>query len=229
MKNKKHEILLGLTTTPKSDWRNKVEEMKKFGIKKIALFPTFLEIDQRKELYGLLEAIDDLEIPHVHLRDQDMEEWELDWFKARGASNFNIHMGGLHNPILKQYSENIFIENHIFDSISLEELESCGGICIDFQHLEITKKKFPHVAEDIETCMDKFPVGCCHIAPLPKIKNIFHRFINNAWVHYMISIDELDYVEKYREYLPYYVSIELENSFEVQLKAKAHLERILDS
>jgi len=44
----------------------------------------------------------------------------------------------------------------------------------------------------------------------------------------MVSIDELDYVEKYREYLPYYISIELENSFEDQLKAKAHLERILD-
>ncbi|MDD5464316.1 MAG: hypothetical protein PHP62_04145, partial [Candidatus Moranbacteria bacterium] len=65
----KHEILLGLTTTPKSDWRGKVEEMKKFGIKQIALFPTFLKIDDRKELYKLLEDIDGLEIPHVHLRD----------------------------------------------------------------------------------------------------------------------------------------------------------------
>mgnify|MGYP000054681782 CR=1 FL=1 len=45
----KHEILLGLTTTPNSDWKGKVEEMKKFGIKKIALFPTFLPIEKRKE------------------------------------------------------------------------------------------------------------------------------------------------------------------------------------
>jgi len=39
----KRNILLGLTTTPRSDWRGKVEEIKKFKIKELALFPTFLK------------------------------------------------------------------------------------------------------------------------------------------------------------------------------------------
>lgn len=70
----KHKILLGLTTTPKSDWREKVKEIEKFGIKELALFPTFLSPDERKELYTLLEKTKIKNIPHVHLRD-DMEEW----------------------------------------------------------------------------------------------------------------------------------------------------------
>jgi len=49
------KILLGLTTTPKSDWREKVREIEKFRIKEIALFPTMLEMKGRKKLYGLLE------------------------------------------------------------------------------------------------------------------------------------------------------------------------------
>ena len=53
MGNKK--ILLGLTTTPGSDWRKKVSEIDKLGLKELALFPTCLNEQERKELYGLLE------------------------------------------------------------------------------------------------------------------------------------------------------------------------------
>ena len=50
------KILLGLTTiTPGGEWRNKIKEIDELGLKEIALFPTCLKIDERKELYQLLE------------------------------------------------------------------------------------------------------------------------------------------------------------------------------
>lgn len=225
----KHEILLGLTTTPHSDWRGKVEEMKKFGIRRIALFPTFLNVEQRKELYILLEGIEDLEIPHVHLREEDMEAWEMEWFEARGALAYNIHMGKSENDALKSYREKIFIENNPFKSISEDQFESCAGICLDFQHWQVAKKINKKVAQKSEQHAKRFPIGCCHMSALPKWKNMIPRLMKGGVSgHYMFSLDEMDYLKNYSEYFPKFMSIELENSFEQQLEIKTYLEKLLE-
>lgn len=221
-----HEILLGLTTTPKSDWRGKVEEMKKFGIKKIALFPTFLEIAQRKELYELLEEIEGLEIPHVHLREEDMEAWEMQWFESKGAKAYNIHMRSRSNASLLKYTNMIFVENHPHEIIPEHILQNYAGICLDFQHWELSLKK---VSKKTELQAEKFKIGCCHMSAMPKWKNVLKRFVGkfDGSGHYMLSLDEMDYLKKYKEYFPKYMSIELENSFEEQLKIKKYLEEKL--
>jgi hypothetical protein len=222
-----HEILLGLTTTPGSDWKGKVEEMKKFGIKRIALFPTFLPVEKRKELYNLLEEIDGLVIPHVHLREQDFEQWEIDWLISRGAQVLNIHAGKHSNPVLETVKDKMFIENHITTYIKEAQLKENAGICLDFQHWERARRKFPVVAEKTERYAKLFTIGCCHISPLPKFKNIWLRILKRVSGHYMCSLDELDYMAAYRDYLPQYISLEIENSFEQQLKAKRYLEKLL--
>lgn len=228
----KHEILLGLTTTPNSDWRGKVEEMKKFGIKRIALFPTFLPVEQRKELYGLLATIDGLEIPHVHLRNQDMEQWEMELFENKyKTAVYNIHMRYDLTKCLEKYKNKIFIENHfkIFDE---EYLTAFAGICFDVQHHARTRIEAPKVFIQVNDLLKKYPVGCCHISAYPKLRYIFKRFYIGLWEkisgHYMIDISELDYIGQYRQYLPYYISLELENSFEEQLQVKEYIERILN-
>jgi hypothetical protein len=227
---KKHEILLGLTTTPNSDWRSKVEEMKKFGIKRIALFPTFLKnAHQRKELYDLLGNIKGLVIPHVHLREQDMEKWEMEWFEEHGAEAYNIHaFRRSHNKALVTYRKKIYLENHPLVSISHDRFRKAAGVCIDFQHWQFAKKLRPAVAEKTRENANKYTVGCCHISPFPKFKNTLSRFVKGVGGHYMISLDELDYVEHYAAYLPQYISLEMENSFEQQLEAKKYLEKILN-
>ena len=226
----KHEIVLGLTTTPASDWRGKVEEMKKFGIKRIALFPTFLKIEKRKELYNLLEEIEGLVIPHVHLRAQDMQEWEMEWFEKHGAVAYNVHMGKHSNDTLEKYKDKIFIENHISKTIPQDQLEKSAGICLDFQHWHRAKKINPDVAKKTEKYAKKYAVGCCHISALPNGKpwNIIRRMLKRVGGHYMMSLDEMDYVKQYAEYFPKYMSIELENSFEQQLGVNAYLEKILE-
>ena len=176
----KHEILLGLTTTPLSDWHAKVEEMKKFNIKRIALFPTFLKLDQRKELYESLEKIEGLVIPHVHLRGQNMEKWEMEWFEKHGAEVYNIHMGEHNNKILLKYNSKIFIENHIYKSIPEDQLKSNAGICLDFQHWERSKKIRPSVGIKTEAFANSYNIGCCHISALPKFKNCIFRLFKKA-------------------------------------------------
>ncbi len=225
----KHEILLGLTTTPASDWRGKVKEIKKFGIKKIALFPTFLSVHKRKELYKLLEEIEGLEIPHVHLRGQDMEEWEFELFEKKYKTQvYNIHMGGHHADALENYKNKIFVENHIHKSIPDQQLESSAGICLDFQHWKRAQKECYSVYEKTQSFAEKFTIGCCHMSALPKWKNTLQRLFKRVGGHYMISLDEMDYLKEFKPYFPQYMSIELENSFERQLEIKAYLEKMLE-
>jgi hypothetical protein len=224
----KHEILLGLTTTPASNWKEKCREIKTFEIKKIALFPTFLKIADRKILYGLLDEILDLEIPHVHLRAEDMEEWEMDWFEKKGAVVYNLHPSKDATPELEKYNKKIYIENHPSREILEQSFKKYAGICLDFQHWEIAKKKNISVAEKTQYFADNFKIGCCHISALPTWKNFFKRLLNGTGGHYMMNLDELNYIKKYHKYFPQYLSIELENSFTEQLKVKAYLEKILD-
>jgi hypothetical protein len=222
----KHEILLGLTTTPGSDWQAKVEEMKKLGIKRIALFPTFFKLGKRKELYGLLATIEGLEIPHVHLRD-DMEDWELELFEKKYKTQvYNIHISHVDVPLYQKYMSKIYVENH-HCLLPLEVIKHCAGICLDTSHLEPSRiRRRPEYTQIMGT-LEKYPIGCCHISAFNN--NFFNP--KNYYVgfdrHYMKKLKWLDYVEKYTQFLPHYVSLELENSFEEQLQAKKYLENIL--
>ncbi|EKE19805.1 MAG: hypothetical protein ACD_8C00102G0004 [uncultured bacterium] len=223
-----HEILLGLTTTPRSDWHGKVKEMKKFGIKKIALFPTFLNIEKRKELYNLLAEIEDLEIPHVHLRCEDMEQWEFDLFERKyGTRIYNVHEEECESKPYNKYKNIIYIENR-YKNISLRILDNSAGLCVDFAHMEDGRRRKNSKLDHIWDVVDKYPIGCAHVSA---IKTNRWSLINHFFGfdrHYFKNLCELDYIGQYRQYLPYYISLELENSFEQQLEAKKYLENKLN-
>ncbi|MEI7891107.1 MAG: hypothetical protein WCI36_04005 [bacterium] len=226
MKNK-HEILLGLTTTPNSNWMGKVEEMKKFGIKKIALFPTFLPIEKRRQLYDALSEIDGLEIPHVHLRSQDMEAWEMELFEKKYKTIvYNIHIGSANDECLEKYQNKIFVENH-FRPFDEKYLAKFAGICFDVQHHKRSKIQAPKAFQQLELLLEKYSVGCCHISAYPQFRYIIKRLWKRLGGHYMLGVSELEYILPYKKYLPYYISLELENSFQEQLNAKSYLENKL--
>ncbi len=228
-------ILLGLTTTPASNWRGKIKEIDILNLKQIAAFPTFLKPDERKELYDLLKKTNLNSIPHVHLRD-DMEEWELDFFRDNyGTEIFNIHAVPSALEFLKwsEYREKIFIENtYNINDLFYENLGKCGGLCVDFSHFEdyAVIQKLPH-HQNLSKCLDKYKIGCCHISAINKTPEIaqderredFSIYSN----HYLHDLKELDYLKKYVKYLPDYISIELENSFTEQLKIKKYLEKMI--
>lgn len=224
----KHEVLLGLTTTPKSDWRGKVEEMKKFGIKRVALFPTFLGVKERKELYGLLEQIEGLEIPHVHLRENDMENWELELFENRYKTQvYNIHQEQYEIEVLKDITHKIFVENR-FKFIPKDVVEKFAGICVDFSHMEDGRLRKWSRLDPIWDIIDSYKIGCCHVSAIKKSRwnpiNLYFGFDRHSFKNF----SDFDYMLKHKQYLPAYISLELENTFEQQLEAKRYLEKILE-
>ena len=230
MVNKK--ILLGLTTTRGSDWREKIKEIDKFNIKEIALFPTTLEPDERKEMYALLEKTGLEKIIHVHLREQSMPLEELDCLVERyGTKVFNIHsldQEGLSYDYSK-YKDIIYIENN-YGVPKEEDIQKFAGLCIDFSHLEEhTRFKSP-AYDNFQSLMDKYKIGVGHISAIRKNPepSHFRQGVMAYSAHYLNDLSEMDYIKKYKKYLPEFLSIELENPFEQQLKVKGYLEKIIN-
>jgi hypothetical protein len=236
MKNsteKKHEILLGLTTTYRSNWKEKLNEIRKYSIDSIALFPTILDQEERKELYRELEKSPIKRIPHVHLRG-DMGKWELDYLIEKfGTRFFNIHPENSAHPFpdgFNEYRNKIYVENvSIIPSES--ELDRNAGICLDMAHWEgkILDGDSGYSQEMMERLVN-YPVGCCHVSAISKIakESPFDPGLLSYDQHFMENLDELDYVGKYLKYLSKYISLELENSIAEQLEAKKYLEKIIN-
>jgi len=234
--NKK--VLLGLTTTPRSDWRGKIKEIERFKIKEIALFPTMLEIGERKELYDLLKKSRIEKIPHVHLRD-DTESWELDYLHKKYKTHlFNIHYRDTDIKFLRNnhdYMNYIYVENlDIIDKNFGLAVKICRGVCFDASHFEdiVLTEEGKSVEKWIEF-FRKYGIGCCHVSAIKEKKHIVTSLKTGKEKetysdHYLNSLSELDYTSKYISYFPKYVSIELENSFEEQIEVKEYLEKIIN-
>ena len=203
------KLYLGLTTTSKSDWRAKIKEVAKFKIKELSLFPTFLKINERKELYEKLDKTNLKKIPHVHLRD-DMESWEPEFFIKRYKTEvFNIHASQNFVSFLKsnkEYLSMIYVENcygnlHANQKLfSLEKMiqnESVAGVCLDLSHLEGERQIYPHDFAITEKLLKKSVIGCNHISA---IKNkcyadpIYGTCLDDHWLS---DLSELDYLKSY--------------------------------
>ena len=235
-KIKKHIILPGLTTTPESDWRGKVKEIDELGLKEIALFPTFLKISDRKELYALLEKTKLQRIPHVHLRD-DMEEWEVDLlYEKYNTRLFNMHYNqqSIDFMLKSKYQGIIFLENlSELTDMYVDNVPKCGGMCVDVSHWNgavFLGTKSYAIMEDM---LEKYKVGCCHISAESKEPYMYVNPKNGKETlvkddHWLDDMAQLDYVKNYVQFLPEYVSIELENTFAEQLKVKEYLDKIIN-
>jgi hypothetical protein len=235
MENKENGriVLPGLTTTDRKTWRNKVEEIDRLGIKQIALFPTCIDLDERKEMFNLLEKTSLERIPHVHLRD-DFKEEEVGYLiKNYHTEVFNIHadLKNLRLLSFNEYKNKFFVENQDrIETIFCDMVDESGGVCLDVSHWEdygAIQKNLGY--EKFGKLLGEYFIGCCHISA---IKNKIKKCKDGEWnytSHVMNSLSDLDYVKKYVKYFPKYVSIELENSLEEQLEIKKYLERIINN
>ena len=216
-----HEILLGLTTTPKSNWREKVEEIKRFNIEKVALFLTGIGKEERKELYDLLTETNLKSVPHIHLRN-DMNEEEINYLISKyNTSLFNIHpQGSKHSfkcNFTNKFDDRIYVEN--LDIIPTQnELDEYAGLCIDFSHWEHFGRGSGYAK--IDEILKNNKIGCCHVSA---VRNFMWGFFPVSF-HYAKGNKDFNYLKKYARYLPEFISLELENSFEEQLKFKKYIE-----
>jgi len=221
------KILVSITTTRGSDWRGKIKEIQKFGLKEIALFPTCFKKEKRKELYGLLEKANIRNVPFVHIRN-DMTPAELDFLIEKfKTKKFNIHTDKEY-PFIHDYSQKhrkmIFIEN-VYEPFDEKEIRRFGGICLDMAHLEddslLHPGKFAHNVEILE----RNEIGCNHLSCVQKV--LRRDFEDVSWrydSHVLRKLLQMDYLKRYpKKYFSDMVAIELENSIETQLKVRNYL------
>jgi hypothetical protein len=235
-------LLLGLTTTWGSDWRAKVKEIDQFRIEEIALFVTGIERKERDELYRLLENSQLKKIRHTHLREQDMKGDEIDYLRKRwGCELFNLPPTNAALESLKtdlrSYRDLIYIENtgrsmntvnENFERVVMEG----AGLCIDFSHWQDygILQKLPGY-DNFETLANEYPIGCAHISAIMDNPNTPIKGIdtpNDYNRHTYTRLDQFDYLPNFKKYFPPYLSLELENSFEEQIKAKEYINKLIN-
>lgn len=225
---KKEQFLATVTTTRGCDWRARIKEIDKLGLKKAAVFPTCLpEEQERKELYALLEKSRLKEIPLVHLR-SDMKPDELAYLSNKWQTKvFNTHSQKEY-PFQYDYSRfknRIYIEN-TYTAFDLEEIKDFAGICLDFSHLEndrlLHQKSYQQNLEALKECQKTKDclIGCNHISAVP---DITHNDLEGSpiySIHYLKDFSELDYLKNFpANWFSSFIAIELENSLEEQLRA----------
>ncbi len=217
----KPKILLGLTTTSNSNWREKIEEIKKYQIKDIALFLTGIDKKERQELYRLLKKTNINSIFHIHLR-HDFEVDEMDYLvKQYKVKAFNIHSKNSYYSFKnfpEKYKSITYIENTL--TIPREkELQNYAGLCVDFSHWEVLKVLHRLKYSKLKKLVKNNKVGCSHVSVVAYYFKIFP--FDQHWAK---NNHDFDYLKKYREYLPEYISLELENSFVEQVRYKNYIE-----
>ena len=230
------QILLGLTTTAHSDWRDKVEEIKQFNLKEVALLPTALMPAERQALYKLLEATSLESIPYVHLRDDfNLAEVEylVERFKVKAFSCHADEKGYAMLDKLPKYNSLIYVEN--FASESRDKFftpqkfkeHQVSGICLDLAHLEEARRSSKLHYKRIVTMTETNKIGVTHVSGIKS--SVVFKFFNKTYVdHSLDSLNDLKYLKDYPA--PYFAPIivlELENSFMEQLEIKKFVEEIV--
>ncbi len=227
---KNRRIFPSITTTPDSDWKEKIEEVIRLGLKEVSLFLTFLRKSERKELYKLLERTKIEKIPLVHLR-SDMDLKELDYLKENYKTEvFNTHTERRY-PFLyniDKYRDIIYIEN---SSLPLDEKEikNFAGVCLDMAHLENKRLLDREMYKKEVEVIEKYPCGCNHISCIKKtpFKDKDKLKYDS---HLLEDLSEFDYLKRMStEYFSPLLNIELVNSIEEQLKARDYIIGLLEN
>ena len=230
------KILPAITTITPNLWREKILEIDRLGLKEVAAFVTVLNPVERQEFYKLLEKTKLKKIPFLHLREQDMDEREIEYLISRwGAERFNIHPREiiLLDSFLPDYRDRIYVEN---TDLFLDEkyVRNFAGLCIDFSHLESDRVTSPERYEQIVRLKDKYAVGCGHASAI--YDKPFNTRLDGSPEpggpridrHYADSNQCFNYLARYlHESQPPVLAIELENSLAEQLNFIEYIKKLL--
>lgn len=228
---KKRQFFPAITTTKGADWREMIREIDELGLCEIAIFPTCLGKQERKELYNLLETTNLKSIPLVHLRG-DMALEELDYLAEKYRTKlFNIHTPR-RNPLVtdfSRYKKQIYIENG-HPLFTEKELDSFTGICLDFSHLENDRRLNKEVFQGTIEMFKKYPIGWAHVSAVMETPHVDIDGYFTYHEHRLKNFSELDYLKNYPlNYFPNFIAMELTNPLKEQQKAIDYILKILNS
>jgi len=227
---KNNRFLPTITTTDKNHFR-KLAEVKELGLEEICLFPTTIAYEERKSLYRELEKTRVKKIPLVHLR-EDFKVEEIEYFSIRYQTEiFNTHPAE-QSPIPPEwlkYKKRIYIENTLY-AWDKKEVQNFGGICLDFAHLEDTRRLRREIYQKNLEIIGRFFCGCGHLSGVNNEKKYSRKFgVEYYSDHLFRDYSDFDFLKKYpKKYFPEIIALELENPIKEQLKLSEYLEKKLN-
>ncbi len=217
-------------TTLSNSHFDKIVEAENLDLKKLCVFFTKLDPEERKIFFKELDKSNIQEIPFAHIRG-DFREDEINFLKKRFKTKyFNIHSEEQH-PILYDYGplkKQIFIENTMY-KFRDNEINDYAGMCLDVSHLEndrLTKSwAYPYFSELLKSMGSK----CGHASAIGKYREYCpvaesKRYDN----HFFKNNQDFDYLLRYKNILPEIVALEVENSLEEQVEAIKYINKLLN-
>ncbi|MDO8516886.1 MAG: hypothetical protein Q7S33_02065 [Nanoarchaeota archaeon] len=219
-------------TGPKEHFLKQLKEVEEYKITEVCVFLTFLNPEQRKEIYKLLLKSCIKNIPLVHIR-HDMVNEEIEFFiKNFNTKYFNTHeesfdekekkLGFLYTEKWKKHYDKLLVElryrNSDFKNLDMKKI---GGFCIDLSHFK--------AAEDRKTTEYNF------IMQYKTNKNLFVANHLNGYdlkkkleMHGVKNLSNFDYLKTIPEFLfGEIISFEMENSIKEQIEFKKYLVNFL--
>ena len=223
--NLSKRILLSITGEKRVDWKNKLKEVKKLKLKKVALFLECYSSKERKLIYAALLNSGIKQIPFVHAR-YDMKKWEYVFLIKRFKTKyFNLHsdlfkklknLNGIHKKILLELS----YENHLHRNMDLNKI---GGFCIDLSHFKASEERWTNEFEFVlkkEQFKKYFIANHISGYSYPRKKDL----------HTIRTLSDFEYLKTLPEFLfGKYIALEVDNSIKDQIKFKKNIINILKS
>ena len=223
IKGFEEKILVSITGTKDRHWQNKIKEIDKLNIEKVALFLECFNQHQIQEIYKALLSSKIKEIPLVHIKNRTKKE-ELNFLSKKfNSSYFTIHESGFY--FLKDwrgYHKNLYLEmdanNFIFQSV---EVNKIGGFCVDLSHFKVQLNKWSSEFEYIlKRRHTAHFFNCNHLNG--------YSAKDNYDLHTIRSLKDFDYLKSLPKFLfGDIIALEVENSISEQLEFKKYLSEFL--
>lgn len=217
-------ILVSITGFTDKHWRDKLKEVEKFKLGRVALFLERFKESQRKEIYRAILDSRIRNIPLIHIRN-DMKRGELVFLKRNfGCRYLTVHEDSFrHLKKWKGFYKNLFLEMNYDNLVAgFVKIKKIGGFCVDLSHFKAAEKKWSKEFQYILKRKEKsWLFGCNHLNG--------YSYQQNADIHLVKSLREFDYLKTLPEFLfGKAIAIETDNSIAEQLKFKKYLVKLLN-
>ncbi|MDD5144744.1 MAG: hypothetical protein PHW72_01315 [Candidatus Pacebacteria bacterium] len=227
--NFENRILVSITGETSLDWKEKLDEINKLGLKSVAVFLERFDKKERDNFYRLLRKSSITSVPFIHLRD-DIEKDEIEFFiNEYGTRHFNIHED--HFDTLEEKWrgcwDKIYLEMNFDNQIDKAvRVKKIGGFCIDLSHFKAaisrgTEEAYYVFLNSSGSGKGESVIGCNHLAGYNSGKR--------QDKHIVSGIKDFDYLVTLPKYVfSKIIAIEVDNSISEQLMFKDHLVKILN-
>jgi len=228
---KEKKVLISIIIRPGLDWRTDISKLSSLGITELALFIDSSLLEQRKEVYRLLEGSGLKSIPYVQISN-NFEEGELDYLVttygtlAFGLSLDNSSLAFI--TTLTKFADLIAPENPVdnkYTALFTDDALShanINGVCLNATTLEYDRLYHKKKYQSAIHALDHHPLMATKIGPISenfvkqKLRLHSSRLTTLSDLHYLKNVQ--------KSYLADLLVLDFKNTLEEQLEIKAYLE-----